>query len=572
MHASTQVERGPFDRVEPPFVVVDPLPTRLAEFTIETAHPPRQIECLAENPLCHLAARTAAGGTVCDRGCGLAQPGATVEHVCPFGLTMRRVESDADGARSRWIGRRFATVDAMHGALDRLLDEGFDEETILSHLPPNPVVGKDEIARAAAEGRTKGEGRRAKEDGLWGEPEFDARLGADALPASKDAAPLAHLMEYLEQIQNLIAGTTRPEVVCERFLRALGGLLPFDEMAIYLADPAAGEPREWVLAASLDPLGSVAPGARAPQARPCRLGPGDAGWRACEEGRVVFERWTNGSNGSNGSNGPNRSNGTNGSRLTEESGRSDRSDVSEELGLTIGPGLIALPLPLTCGERAGVWVARTSRELPADPLGGEPVRFMRLLAEMVGMRLRLAARPAAPGDNASPCPTWDAAQLSERLQPELARASRLGASVALLRLKVSGALPNDRLPVEPLGAALRAKLRLYDQVGAVAERRAVWSVIAAVGAAESAQRIAERMQDALDAQGGLEERGLRVTVGISLWGSDATTPDKMIEHAERAATITPQCKDAGPIRVYDSQWAHAEEPAVMLTRRGRLRA
>lgn len=470
----------------------------LSEFILTRAHPIRQRALLNDNPFCTLAARTAVGTRVCGHGCGLVAPGGAEEHVCPFGLIMRRAEEAGEDGADWWLGRRFPTVRAMHHGLDQLIAEGISEEKILSHLPPNPITTWEEL-------------RAAKRQ-------------TSALPAPGGSAPaageefgLSDLLEYLEQVHSLLATAHRPETICERFLRAIAAAVPFDEMAIYLR--ATDGSQDWVIAASVD-VGPSAPAE--PRAQPCRLAPDSLGWQAAEQRRIMAER----------------------------AGQADLLQGEFE-----GPGSLAIPLPVGGGTVLGVWLAHQSAQVELSPMGGDAARFMRLLAELLAARLqqvemarrqmaivRDMAQPATAGET-----LWGRTDLQEALGPEAARTRRRGHSLALVCLRAHGSAALDALPEEELTRQFAASLRPYDQMGRWSEARATWvAILPEVGEAE-ARAVAERLlsvfEDTMDAQGGMEELGLSCRVGIALGGRHEGSARQMIELALGAAEQPPKAED-----------------------------
>jgi hypothetical protein len=121
---------------------------QFSTFTLHAGSPVLQTELQQANPLCRLAACTPLGRGACDRACGIADPAGTVSHTCPLGMEMRRIGAPAAGL-TRWVGRRFTSVAALHRALDLLVAAGYDEDTILAHLPPNPIALPQELELAA---------------------------------------------------------------------------------------------------------------------------------------------------------------------------------------------------------------------------------------------------------------------------------------------------------------------------------------------------------------------------------------------------------------------------------------
>ena len=149
----------------------------LTQFTLCARPELHQTWLHAENPFCRLAARTPQGSQVCNKGCGMTREPREDTHHCPFGLAMRRAGAGSGSAESLWIGRRFPSVRAMHAALDRMAQAGVDEEAVLAHLPPNPVVSEAEMELAPAE------------------------PAAPAKPSAEQAdRQLANLVDYIAQV------------------------------------------------------------------------------------------------------------------------------------------------------------------------------------------------------------------------------------------------------------------------------------------------------------------------------------------------------------------------------------
>jgi hypothetical protein len=443
--------------------------------------------------LCRLAARTPAGAHHCYKGCGIAHGGGAERHQCPLGLAMLRHESRAAGHTSHWIGRRFVSVDAMHAALDQLMAAGFDEETVLEHLPPNPVLEWGEMRRIAA-------GQLSP---------------AGAQPETSGDQHLVNVIEYLTQIHSLIASGDRPATVCDRFLRVLAGMLPFDDMVIYLLPP---DEAELVIVATVD-RGARERGKLT--AHSTRLDRDGLGWRSFTERKVMIER-----------------NGT----------------IEPLDGELAGPGRLAIPLPPISGRMMGVWIARRSHPFERSPLGNEPVRLMNLLAELLSSRLQqlfgVKAELPAAGQSAATLPeippappvalhAWDGDGLRWALEPEVARATRYDGGLALLHLRVECARADVTLPSGELTGALAASLRAYDKMARRTGAAEAWDIILPHANDETARLVGARLltlvEDIMDARGGTEELGLRLGLGISLWGADAASAEQMIRHAEAAA-------------------------------------
>jgi hypothetical protein len=511
---------------------------RLCEFTL--AHTPelRQLARQNANPLCALFARTEAGRSVCDRGCGMPDSGglggdAGARHLCPFGMAMRRVSGGVGVGPSRWIGRRFPSAGTMHNALDRLVAEGFDEETILNHLPANPIVddvslNEATVGRAMAEiiplageptgnatakattiGATNGvaNGKTdAARDGLRPTPREDDQLIVETPVGTAVSA----VLEYLTQMNHLLASVNQPTRLCERFLKAVGVVMTLEQTAILV--------RRRV---------------KPPSNAPARLG---------DELIMITEH-------------PSRSGGERGAHWAPLSShelgpivfaeRKALVEIGDEIvPLTddrVGDGTVGLPL-MAGGRLLGVWLARLDRQAAARGWTGEPARLMRLMAEMLANRLQhiMGAVPARH----EPVAVWSDKDLQAALAPELTRAQRHGSPLLLLHLLIHADRKEVTLPVEALARALRARLRPYDLI-AMHENAsgAAWGCVLPHMATDAAAALGERIralvEDTLDANGGLEERGLRVGLGMSLPGADTGDAQhqaaSLATHARQAA-------------------------------------
>ncbi|MEN6627113.1 MAG: hypothetical protein ABFD69_12895 [Candidatus Sumerlaeia bacterium] len=440
-----------------------PLPA-VTEFALTLNDPPQQTDLRNANPLCALAARTRAGMAVCNQGCGIRETAVGAVHACVFGLEMRCAEVSASGAR--WSGRRFGSAQAMHQALELLELNGIERDEILAHLPDEPIAAPRRMRPAAAD-------------------------PAPAAPVQGDHA--GHLLEYVEQIHRLISSAGKREEVCNRFLRALCGAVPFDGMAIYLAD---GE--ELVLTATADRESRTRP-----KAHPCRPAADSLEALALARACTLVEN--------------------NAGAIEPLAGAPDQP-------VAVAIALAGKARPL------GVWVSRRGGTPFASPIQRQPIRLMHLLAELLAERLEREAAPAGGEVVAIENPDH---KLFAELRAEVARATRIEGAVALLRVVVDTGRGKARLPAEALGEALAGAVRPYDRVAAIPGEPCAWWVMGAHAAAEDARAIATRLvatlEDVMDAHGGAEELGVAFRVGISVWGDDAASADELVAHATAAA-------------------------------------
>lgn len=474
---------------------------QLVEFSLTLAPPYRQLDLKYENPFCRLAARTAAGASACAQGCGMDCASQPASHTCPFGQMMVQAPLAGGSAAARWIGRRFPDVESLHGALDRLLAEGLDEETILAHLPPNPIVSPEELREAA--------GPRRNTASIVHQVTPAPSATPAPAPAARpdDEARLCNLLEYLEQVHRLIGGATRPEMVCERFLRAVSAVVPFDEMAIYLRNR---EGNDFDLAALVENSGQrdvLHPAA-------CHLEPFGPGLAAITQHRILIQQ---------------------------------QGAIQPFNGALEGPSTLALPFPLAGGELLGVWLAHLGDSPRPCALGGEVVRYMRLLSEFLAARLRqlseLSEARVQPIELALPIPVQEASAaaltLADAICREAARGARQNQPFTLLCLQVLGRAAVLDLPDEELSQGLASVLRPYDTFVADPQSPATWFVVLPHTQEEAARMVAARLltvfEDVLDAHGGAEEQGLRLGLGGSVWGADTISPEQLILHATSAA-------------------------------------
>lgn len=439
------------------------------EFTLTLTTPPQQTEIRHGNPLCLLAARTRVGMAVCNQGCGICKHEVGARHTCPFGLEMQCAEVTNAGAR--WIGRRFSSPRTMHKALEFLENNGSARDEILMHLPDEPIV--DCIAPSRIE---KVSTARPPE------PPADEHAG--------------HILEYVEQVHRLIAAPGKRDEVCNRFLRALCGAVPFDEMAIYLT-----EGDELVLAAAADRDDKATPRPRAHSCKPPR------------EGLIAQS-------------------------IARAATMVEHASGTAEPFIPGGaqPSVVAIPLAGKGLRPMGAWFASRRGARHAIPIRLEPIRIMHLLADLLAERLEHDERAAEVEVVAIEDPKH---KLLSDLRCELARATRLQGSFSLLRVSVDPGRPKVRLPAEALGEGLAGAVRPYDLVRPVHGENCAWWIVAAHASADEARSIAARLiatfEDVMDAHGGVEEKGISFRVGISVWGDDAATADELVAHATAAA-------------------------------------
>ena len=538
MAASTEVlftpESVPFIWERPEGVV------RFTEFTLSLAPPYRQIDLKYENPFCRLAARTASGAQLCGQGCGMDCGAQPTRHACPFRLVMFQAPAASGAGAARWVGRRFPNVEAMHEALDLLHTQGFDEDVLLAHLPPNPVAPESELrealtarrdgvicevpVRPTPEAKSAERGARSAESSSAecgvrsaeiltsgaDAPVRSSSIPAPSQPASENSSsdvsafraphsalsPVADLLEYLEQVHRLIAGADRAETVCERFLRAVDAVVPFDEMAIYLRGRAAAD---WVITAAVGRNDS-------PKPRPqvCHLEPFGLGSSAIAQHRILMRR---------------------------------ADKVESFLGRLEGEVTLALPFPLGGGELQGVWLAHHSESPRPCALGSDVVRYMRLLSEFLAARLsQIEELSEAKAQGAEPEP---ALALADALCREVARASRHNQPFTLLCLQARGRAEEVELPSADLTREFTAILRPYDTLIGDPESPCTWFAVLPHAIEPAARLVAARLmtvfEDVMDARGGTEEQGLRLCVGASVWGVDTIGAEEMIVHASGAA-------------------------------------
>jgi hypothetical protein len=465
-------------------------------------------------------------------------------------MAMRRLPGRSPLGHSRWIGRRFPSAAALHEALDQLVEAGFDVETIMDHMPANPIVnelaldeatiGEDraevialeiaEISEIEPEATPPADAGAALAEAQFGatqrEPVADApsargespatgaetRVAVEKPPVAPGGlSPVNAVLEYLSQINNLLANVHQPSRLCERFLRAVGVVMEFDQAAILVrrrVKPPADRPAELG-----DELVLVAARPE-PNERGSGRGPGrsaiESPISSHELGPIVFSERK---------------------ALMEVAG--EIRPFNEESPAT---GIVAVPLAV--GERVlGVWLARLDAQT-ARGWAGESARMMRLMAELLANRLQhvLAVSPSRH----EPVPVWTQKELLAELGPEVARAQRHGGQLGLIRLTVHCERKGVSLPVEALARELRARLRPYDQVALHdCARGGEWNLAIAHADAGGLRALTERLkalvEDTLDANGGLEERGLKVALGASSLGVDAADALQLAVHAAHAA-------------------------------------
>jgi hypothetical protein len=498
---------------------------RLSEFTLTDRPPLRQLSLSSPNPFCRLTARSSLGAPVCDKGCGIDQSNGDPHHQCPLGMIMRRIPASSAEGRSRWVGRRFPNLSAMHQALDLLNREGVDEEIILAHLPPNPVVSPDELEQisfASAPG------------------EYEYRLDVHPGGEGSDAQ---NMVEYIDQVQALLSTARKPSVASERLLRVLAGVVPFHHLSVYLRDDASGGPdAEPVLVASID-LDDSGFDALRPQS--CRLEPGSLGAQAFHQGRNLIGR------------------------------------EGEILGLESDPVLPqAVAMVLTADGRPplGVLLAQRSDGRSTSRIQGDPLALMRLATNLLATRLdRIESIPfgPAPKEQLAPepahvtrqeDPVWGKDELIGALAAETARAGRSGRTLALLSLQAISHKGTVALPLAELTGGFRSLLRPYDQLAVATESTDTWNIILSEADESMARKVAGRLvtiaEDIMDAHGGVEEQGLAVGVGISIGGADATNENQMVEHAWAARAMSLGSNSLQPLQVYDSSPASAALPCA----------
>jgi hypothetical protein len=442
-------------------------------------------------------------------------------HVCPFGMTMRRLPDGASvgqGAPGRWVGRRFPTIKAMHAALDRLREAGLDDETILAHLPVNPVADAATLAEAARElvgaqviplvapGAPATETRRPRRS-------HEPREASEIVSAPTPAGPI---LEYVLQLQRLLATADRPEKACELLLKSVGAAVPLEASVILLRSALPGD---GVAAAA--PVVAASRSARAALA---------SALAACPLGAAVLAE---------------------GRPLIESPGH---PEAIEAFPGTLAPGAI-VALPIAAGGRPalGAWVARVAAGRAGDH-AEDAARLLLLLAELLGSRLeQLRQIPATAGPVEAPAarrpgpvpvysvPTWSREDLLEALRSEVARAQRHQEFFLLADLRLKSSRQGTRLPVATMARALRASLRPYDRLALADDAPAgeQWLIVLTHLAPEAMEAALARarmlVEDILDASGGVEERGIRIGLGASAFGSDAVEPERMADHAGRAA-------------------------------------
>ncbi len=447
-------------------------------FTFTADLPPRRIAIRDQNPFCALAARTPLGAGACARACGLTSHSAEA-HTCPLGLELRRVAGTARGG-VRWVGARFTSSAALHHALDLLERTGLDPDAILDQLPDEPIVSSDRLQRAA---------------------------DAAASPAEPSADPveqrIVNVIEYIGQIHSLLAEATRPEEVCDRFLRTLVSATSFDKMAIYLWDPAQ---QALILAAAAD---REDPRRARPHAHPTHADPEGLLAQAYTRGRTLIER--------------------------------AGGEPEPICGEVDGPLRIAIPLPPRRGHGVGVWTAM--RRTGAECLfSQQPIRLMHLLAEMLAARLE-PVRLVQSSDPDAPPEPCDLARLHAMLRAEIARAARLAQPLALLHVRVESARAGTPLPLDPISRALQRALRPYDILAPRADLHGHWAIILPHTSGEEVQSVAERilmlLEDVMDRHGGSEELGMRYALGIATWSAGTSTAEALTEHAAAAIAHAP---------------------------------
>ena len=510
--------------------------TRLSAFTLRHGSAlPRQTREEHANPLCRLLAETH-GGSVCGAGCGVGGPAAEAPgvHVCPFGMAMRRLDTGGGAAEeSQWLGRRFLSAESMHGALDHLTEAGFDPEQVIDRLPPNPVVSEDELALEAS---------------TWPErptaaviPMVEERLAA-AMPAPLAAPPVAEerpepapsasaapaappvdpktdrlhvsaITEYMMQIHSLLATAETPDEICQRFVQAVSVAFPGTAMTICLGRP--GEAPTATAEVNWEEL--CAEDLELARERRRRVG---GRWPGAAERR---RRWV--------------------CRTARTNGSPSRSAA-----LSMSP--------------LGVWMLRPTRGEDAHASGMDRLDLLQLLGQFLAARLRPFAE-ATPPNEASPAKKksatagsaaparagaqdsaaeswwWDAEAARTAAEAEVARAIRHEMPLSMLRIQCTAEGRDVKLPVRELTGYLVAAVRPYDRLGARRDEPGCWELLLPHAGEEAACEVALRLmmliEDEMDARGGLEERGMRLSVGVSTLGLDAQDAEGLAAHAAKAA-------------------------------------
>ena len=485
--------------------------TRLTDFTLATHPSVRQISCHNENPFCLLAARTPEGSRICTKGCGIDSGDAARTHLCPFGLLMHRMDAGGGQARQRWIGRRFPTVVAMHRGLDRLSDLDFDEETILTHLPPNPVVSGEEIEWAFLNDRPNGS-----------KPPRESLRGSDRTDG------MVHLLEYLDQVEALLATADGAPVACERFLRVLAGMAPFDRMSIYLSSQADEAPTRTAFfdRRSNDRVPT-------PPSQNGRLDPDSIGGVAYAQGRVC-------------------------------------TDHEEDSG---APRSVAIPLAF--GPTGGVWVAaRRDAALPQTQFKSHYLPLMRWMARILADRLG-QLQQAGEQTNDLPSTDWqpvpirtiapelDAPEADATLEDEILRHAIGDQPVALLRLQIAAPPDLSELPIAELTSGFRSVLRPLDRLTVADVSAGAWDAVLPEADVPVARSMAAQwitiFEDIMDARGGTEEQGLHLGIGISVLGFDAPTAGRMIDHASAACQAALEQSDGQVVKVFENKMPIADQ-------------
>src|SRR5262249_29695418 len=150
-----------------------------------------------------------------------------------------------DPTTAQWIGRRFSSVAAFHAALDRLVEAGYDEETVLAHLPANPVAFPQELDEALLGLDGRGQNIQHPAAGRpFNKGETEELKTSVPNAAGVRKPTLGDLLEYFTQIQTLLDSASSRETACDRFLHALAPLAPFGQMEIYLPSERRGRDGE----------------------------------------------------------------------------------------------------------------------------------------------------------------------------------------------------------------------------------------------------------------------------------------------------------------------------------------
>jgi len=475
------------------------LSTELTEFVLDSSC--AQVSIRNQNPFCQLAEQTPVGSYTCDQGCGLRDVLQDKIHVCPYGMIMCRVPDAEDHpAKATWLGRRFPSVIAMHQAFDEMIKAGFDQDQILGNLPSNPVFSTSELNMA----------RNGKKRNVpAGEIQADGAMPSEGR--------LDHLIEFVSQMHNLVATSRSITQACERFLKALSGTLPFDEMSIYVKKRRGHE----YLLNSRPETGTWS--IVRLEGKAASLPAGSLGSLALAKGEL----------------------------LVEIGGRIGVLDTP-----FTGCGDMAIPLMAPDNNVGGVWIARRRVEYKGGILGSEWLTLMKLLARLIATSLEALDSARDKRDNpaeSAGADVWGTRDLCRVLEPEIFRASRNQQKLALLVVSIASKMKVELRHGE-FTTEIKGKLRLYDHVGLLSCKSGCWAVLLPDTDREEARgvagRLVKQLQDLLDAGGGMEERGLSVNAGISIFGCDAADLEELIRNAKAAAASPPSVSVDDPVRIF----------------------